>query len=647
VLSTAPTASAPIILVVDDDEANRQIVATLLTHHGYCVHEASDGRVGLEVALAVQPQLVISDILMPTMDGYEFVRRLRAHPQLGMVEVIFYTANYHEREAQSLARACRVARVLAKPCAPSCILSALQEVLRDTPCANTPIPVGDDFDREHLQVVTNKLAEKVSELEIAGSRLKALTELNLQLASERDPRVLVEKVCCGARDLLGARFAVLVVKERHHADSLFFATSGLTFPGRSSVAMPPLDDGGPLGRVFTGRITWRVSRGESNLPLKVLPAGYPAADAYVAAPICSLAETYGWLCLADKLGADEFASEDERILGILAAQAGRIYENGSLTCEIQMHATQLLVEMDERERATLQLRNSEELFRQLAENIQDVFFITLPDYRDMIYVSPAFEKIWGRKLTSPRLADLREAIHIEDRDRVVTRLRSHVGKAINDELEYRIVQHGGAVRWLSTRLFTLCDDRGQPFRVVGVSADVTERKEAEARIKHLNRVYRLFSGINALVVRAQNQDALFVEACRLAVDQGDFRLAWVGCVKEGQEQVTPVAWAGDEILVSRLRDSISLSLESDNFLSAAIREQEPRVCNDLQAERQAVLYHKQMIERRFRSLITSGCPQQDCRVSCPRHGSSGFIRCRRNATSGRAFGEPFLRSGSF
>ncbi|MGB6356739.1 MAG: EAL domain-containing protein [Steroidobacteraceae bacterium] len=590
---------------MDDDDANRQIVTALLTLNGYCVHEASDGQVGLEVALAVQPQLVISEIVMPSVDGYEFVRRLRAHPQLEAVKVILYSASYNEGEAQHLAEACRVARVLPKPCAPPGMLSALQEVLQEAPCANTKICIGEGFDQEHLQVISNKLAEKVEELGAANARLKALTEFNLQLASERDPRTLVEKVCYGARNLLGAKYAVLVVNERHQADSVFFATSGLTFPGCSSAMMPPLDGGGPLGRVFNARITWRASRGDSDLPLAVLPAGYPAANAYVAAPISSLTHTYGWLCLADKLGAAEFDAEDERILGILAAQVGRIYENGSLTYEIQMHATQLLVEMDERERATVQLRNSEELLRQLAENIQDVFFITLPDYRDMIYVSPAFEKIWGRKLTSLRLADLREAIHIEDRERIVKRLQGHVGKAINDEMEYRIVQHGGAVRWLSTRLFTVCDDRGQPFRVVGVSADVTERKEAEARIRRLNRVYRLFSGINALVVRAQNQDALFIDACHLAVDQGDFRLAWVGCVMAGEERVTPVAWAGDDFLVTQsFRDCIPVLLDSDDFLFAAIREQEPRVCNDLRAERQTVLYHKEMIERGFRSMIT-------------------------------------------
>ena len=217
----ATQSSEAVVLVVDDDEANRQIVSTLLDHHGYRVHEASDGREGLQVALTVRPRLVISDILMPSMDGYEFVRQLRAHPELEKTEVVFYTANYHEREAQKLAQACRVARVLAKPCPPADILNALDQVLERGARAASPVPVGTEFDHEHLQVVTDKLAEKVNELQAANSRLKALTDLNLQLASERDPRVLVEKVCYGARSLLGAKYSVLVVNEMNDADRFF------------------------------------------------------------------------------------------------------------------------------------------------------------------------------------------------------------------------------------------------------------------------------------------------------------------------------------------------------------------------------------------------------------------------------------------
>ncbi len=93
------------------------------------------------------------------------------------------------------------------------------------------------------------------------------------------------------------------------------------------------------------------------------------------------------------------------MLGTLGAQVGRIYENGSLYREVQQQATQLLIEMEERERAAVELRNSEMRFRQLAENIEDVFFIATPELSESIYISPAFERIWGRSSSSILLED--------------------------------------------------------------------------------------------------------------------------------------------------------------------------------------------------------------------------------------------------
>jgi len=198
------------ILVVDDNPGNRKLVASLLGHEGHRIIEANDGADGLEAARAGSPDLVISDILMPSMDGFEFVRRLRADPQLHNVSVIFYTAHYHETEARNLAQACRVSRVIVKSGGAAGIVRAVSEVLAGNTEADSQL-VDEGFDREHLQLITNKLAQKANQLRVANARFAALTELNVQLASEREPRVLFEKVCRGARNLLGAKYSVLAV----------------------------------------------------------------------------------------------------------------------------------------------------------------------------------------------------------------------------------------------------------------------------------------------------------------------------------------------------------------------------------------------------------------------------------------------------
>lgn len=117
------------ILVVDDRPTNRQLLLTLLGYTGHGLLEAANGAEALERVRADRPDLVITDILMPTMDGYEFVRHLRADPELAPLQVIFYTATYSEPQAQALADSCGVRIVLPKPCDPERILAAVNEAL--------------------------------------------------------------------------------------------------------------------------------------------------------------------------------------------------------------------------------------------------------------------------------------------------------------------------------------------------------------------------------------------------------------------------------------------------------------------------------------------------------------------------------------
>src|ERR1700756_1950681 len=117
------------ILVVDDVATNRKLLVTLLNSEGHRTVEAIDGSDGLAAARRERPDLVISDILMPTMDGYEFIRRLREEPDLAETAVIFYTAHYHEHEARALAEKCGVQRVLVKPSVQRELLAAVEQAL--------------------------------------------------------------------------------------------------------------------------------------------------------------------------------------------------------------------------------------------------------------------------------------------------------------------------------------------------------------------------------------------------------------------------------------------------------------------------------------------------------------------------------------
>jgi CheY-like chemotaxis protein len=110
------------ILIIDDRPLNRQFLTTLLGYQHHDLREASDGVEGLRAARDQRSDLIISDVLMPTMDGYEFVRRLREDPQIGQTRVIFSTAHYLSRESKALAHKCGVTSIIYKPCEPQTVL---------------------------------------------------------------------------------------------------------------------------------------------------------------------------------------------------------------------------------------------------------------------------------------------------------------------------------------------------------------------------------------------------------------------------------------------------------------------------------------------------------------------------------------------
>src|ERR1700687_738313 len=104
------------VLIVDELPANRELLVTLLGNRGHQVIEALDGSVALTLARAERPDLIITDILTPTMDGSELVQKLRLDPALAATPVVFSSPHFLAREAKALANQCGVSFILNKPC---------------------------------------------------------------------------------------------------------------------------------------------------------------------------------------------------------------------------------------------------------------------------------------------------------------------------------------------------------------------------------------------------------------------------------------------------------------------------------------------------------------------------------------------------
>ncbi|CAN5809530.1 hypothetical protein BH23GEM11_BH23GEM11_07580 [soil metagenome] len=159
-----------------------------------------------------------------------------------------------------------------------------------------------------------------------------------------------------------------------------------------------------------------------------------------------------------------------------------------------------VVELRSREsrEARDEIHEREERFRQMADNIQSVFWLSDPDTTRSLYVSPAVEKIWGRP-PSDFLEDPQawtRSLHPDDRAESMARLESGVSR--RTEATYRIIRPDGEVRWIRDRIFPVTDDAGRVVRVAGLAEDVTEERHLEDQLRQAQRIEavgRLAGGI--------------------------------------------------------------------------------------------------------------------------------------------------------
>jgi PAS domain S-box-containing protein len=143
------------------------------------------------------------------------------------------------------------------------------------------------------------------------------------------------------------------------------------------------------------------------------------------------------------------------------------------------------VDITERKRTEEALRESEQRFRQLAEHVVGVLWIADLKTRQMLYVSPAYERICGRSRESlyRDMDSFLDAIHPEDRQRRLCAIEAHVRSKIPLEVDYRVIRPDGSTRWIRNRSFPVRDAAGDVYRLVGIGIDITEQKRAEEQLR--------------------------------------------------------------------------------------------------------------------------------------------------------------------
>lgn len=294
------------ILVAEDDAEARELLMMSLADGDYDLLQAADGIEALHLLRTEHPDLLITDIVMPRMDGYELVRKLRQDESMSGTPVIFCSASYHEREVREMARSLGVRSTLSKPYDLEIVRETVNAALATKPPAGASPPPA-------LPVEGG-----------AQERLSALVTFSRRVFGQTDPAVILESTCDAARDILLAQVAQLVIVSDD--DSRHATTSS----GLSSEEMDRLLS----SRMYRDLVQSLESGGAALYPMSpdesLADGGAPQRGDFgsmLGVPIASVTKSYGYLCVLNRIGLPGFTEEDLAVARAIATQVAVAYEN--------------------------------------------------------------------------------------------------------------------------------------------------------------------------------------------------------------------------------------------------------------------------------------------------------------------------------
>ncbi|OHC68922.1 MAG: hypothetical protein A2045_17590 [Rhodocyclales bacterium GWA2_65_20] len=469
------------ILVVDDRNLNREFLAMLLGYAGHRVVEAADGAQALERVREDRPDLIITDIAMPTLDGVEFVQRLRADPATAQIKVIFYTATYRQSQARKLAQADVMATVIPKPSRPQAILDAVTAAVGKAAVPSDRRAAPQKTLKRAPKVLIETLSSK-DKLDNLSLRLATLIELSLDLAAERDPQRLLDFACGAAQAIFNVRVSAIGTFGGVGAEPGRFSVRGV--PDEMRPQFGDLDLGAVLGDGRPHRFN------DPATAAAVLPAGHPPIGTLLLVPLTSSRRPIGWLYLADRGGSNALFGElDEQIGMTLATQLAQAYENLVLYSETVTYAARLEAEIAERKHAQRSLRESEAHFRAIFDHAPI----------GMAVISPAGRFMQVNRALCELVAYAQEDLEQLGFDAIVAadeltaavadfRTQADDGRP-SEDVEMRYLRRDGGTGWMLFRASVLRDEAGDPLHFIAQFKDISERKQAEEDLRLAASVY--------------------------------------------------------------------------------------------------------------------------------------------------------------
>lgn len=451
------------VLMVDDIAENLHAMMDILRDK-YAIIAATDGEKALKLAARQpHPDLILLDIRMPGMDGYEVLRRLKADPLTSDIPVIFVTAlSEPEDEAKGLKMG--AADYITKPVNPDLLKVRMMTQLElqryrrkpilpgmaegDAPQANFNILVVDDVP-ENLHELIGALSDEYRIL-IANNGPKAIelaqgaTPPDLILLDILMPEMDGYEVCRRIKATeVGKRIPIIFISVIDVPEKKIMGFS----IGAADYITRPFDIDEARARIRTHLL---LSRLQFSLELQVAQ------------------RTAALVAANRQLKADEKALQESKE----------------------------------------KIQEKEEQLRLITETVTEVFWMADNKIENMFYVSPAYERIFRRSCQSlcenPR--SFIDAIHPEDKERIITELReSQINKRSFDH-EYRIIRPDKSIRWIWDRGFPVFEKTGEVKRCVGIAQDITDKKAAELELKqHRNYLEQLVEQRTAELEKKQVQ----------------------------------------------------------------------------------------------------------------------------------------------
>ena len=609
------------ILIAEDSPTQAAQLAHLLEGRGFTVTIAANGLEALELLKQRKPLLVISDIVMPELDGYGLCKAIKTDSDLKNIPVMLVTTL---SDPQDVMRGleCGADNFLRKPYDERHLLSRIDYLLMNLELRkNQKMQMGMEINlggqkhfitSERQQIldllistyeqavdINNDLKLREKELEHSNRVLNGLYRIAEGLNNAASETEVAEGALERALELPGIRAGWIFLRNGD-ASYRLVATRNLP-PAFGAPALMNADcacrrdfDSGKLDHVTNIMKCERLDTAKGDMCGLRYHASVPLEIGSRKLGLINLVGSENGLFSENELKVLHSVGNQVAI----ALERAHLYQH--LEQLVQERTKELNLEIVERKR----IEKEQMRLVAIIEATPDLVETSDLD-GNVLFVNRAGLKMLGYEIGQAETGFRIEQFHTPWATKLVAETGiPHAMEHGSWSGETALLRHDGQEVPLSQVVIAHRNVDGSVEYLSTIARDITLLKKSEKRIRRLNRVYAVLSGINTTIVRTRNRQELFDDSCRIAVERGKFRFAWIGLLGTDGEEVIPVARAGvDEGYL----DGIRLTVRDDvpgrcELVARVLRENTVVVCNDIDSDPRMAMWRDAALQRGYRSV---------------------------------------------